>query len=97
MVVHDISGGTGVAVKIRLQRVGAKNSPSYRVVVVDERAKRDGSVIENLGQYQPISKSAQFTVKEDMILDWLKKGAQPTLTVLNLLKKNGIWTKHTAK
>jgi small subunit ribosomal protein S16 len=97
VVVHDISGGTGVAVKIRLQRVGAKNSPSYRVVVVDERAKRDGSVIENLGQYQPISKNAQFTVKEEMVLDWLKKGAQPTLTVLNLLKKNGIWTKHTAK
>jgi small subunit ribosomal protein S16 len=97
MVVHDISGGTGVAVKIRLQRVGAKNSPSYRVVVVDERSKRNGSVIENLGQYQPISKSTQFSVKEDMVLDWLKKGAQPTLTVLNLLKKNGIWTKHTAK
>ena len=84
---------------MRLQRVGAKNNPSYRVVVVDERAKRDGSVIENLGQYQPVSAGAQFAVKEDRVLDWLKKGAQPTMTIAQLLKKNGIWAKHigTAK
>lgn len=82
-------------VKIRLQRVGAKNSPSYRVVVVDEREKRNGSVIENLGQYQPVSSGVQFAVKEDRVLDWLKKGAQPTLTISQLLKKNGIWAKHT--
>ena len=89
-----------MAVKIRLQRVGAKNNPFYRVVVVDERAKRDGSVIENLGQYQQVTGAAtQFTVKEDRVLDWLKKGAQPTLTISQLLKKNGIWAKHkgTAK
>ena len=81
-------------VKIRLQRVGAKNSPSYRVVVVDEREKRNGSVIENLGQYQPVSAGTQFAVKEDRVLDWLKKGAQPTLTMTQLLKKSGIWAKH---
>ena len=88
-----------MAVKIRLQRVGAKNRPFYRVVVVDERKKRDGSVIENLGQYQPIvvKEDVQFTVKEERVLEWLKKGAQPTLTILNLLKKNGIWAKHSAK
>jgi small subunit ribosomal protein S16 len=84
-------------VKIRLQRVGAKNSPSYRVIAVDERKKRDGAVLDNLGQYQPISKTAQFTVNEENVIGWLKKGAQPTLTVLNLLKKNGIWLKYTAK
>jgi len=83
-----------VAVKIRLQRVGAKNKPFYRVVVVDERSKRDGSVIENLGQYQPISTGAQFAVKEDRVLNWLNNGAQPTLTVTQLLKKNGIWAKY---
>jgi small subunit ribosomal protein S16 len=84
-------------VKIRLQRVGTKNSPSYRVIAVDERKKRDGAVLDNLGQYQPISKASQFTVNEESIINWLKKGAQPTLTVLNLLKKNGIWSKYTAK
>ena len=83
-----------MAVKIRLQRVGAKNKPFYRVVVVDERSKRDGSVIENLGQYQPISSAAQFNVQEERVIDWLKKGAQPTLTVCQLLKKNGIWAKY---
>jgi len=88
-----------VAVKIRLQRVGTKNRPFYRVVVVDERKKRDGSMIENLGQYQPIIKKedVQFTVKEERVLDWLKKGAQPSVTIQNLLKKSGIWAKHIAK
>jgi small subunit ribosomal protein S16 len=83
-----------VALKIRLQRVGAKNRPFYRVVVVDERKKRDGAVVENVGQYQPVTKEGSFTVKEDRVLDWLKKGAQPTLTVQQLLKKCGVWTKH---
>ena len=88
-----------MAVKIRLQRVGAKNRPFYRVVVVDERKKRDGSMIENLGQYQPIiqKEDMQFTVKEERVLDWLKKGAQPSVTIQNLLKKSGIWAKHIAK
>ena len=88
-----------MAVKIRLQRVGTKNRPFYRVVVVDERKKRDGSMIENLGQYQPIIKKedVQFTVKEERVLDWLKKGAQPSVTIQNLLKKSGIWAKHIAK
>ncbi|MGL4369988.1 MAG: 30S ribosomal protein S16 [Spirochaetota bacterium] len=82
-----------MAAKIRLQRVGAKNKPFYRVVVVDERSKRDGDVIENLGQYQPVSTGSQFNVQEDRVIDWLKKGAQPTLTMCNLLKKSGIWAK----
>ena len=89
-------GGHTVALKIRLQRVGAKNRPFYRVVVVDERKKRDGAVIENVGQYQPITKENSFAVKEERVLDWLKKGAQPTLTVQQLLKKCGVWTKHTS-
>jgi small subunit ribosomal protein S16 len=67
------------------------------VIAVDERKKRDGAVLDNLGQYQPIAKTAQFTVNEENVIGWLKKGAQPTLTVLNLLKKNGIWSKYTAK
>jgi small subunit ribosomal protein S16 len=84
-----------VALKIRLQRVGAKNRPFFRVVVVDERKKRDGSVVENIGQYQPITKEGTFNIKEERVLDWLKKGAQPSDTVKNLLKKNGVWAKHS--
>ena len=82
-----------MAVKIRLQRVGKKKNPFYRIVAVDNRKKRDGEVIENLGQYQPISSDVQFKVDENRVIEWLKKGAQPTGTIESLLKKAGIWQK----
>ena len=82
-----------MSVKIRLQRVGTKKKPYYRVVAIDSRAKREGDVIEYLGQYQPISKANQFEVKENRIIDWLNKGALPTDTIERLLKKTGIWKK----
>ncbi len=82
-----------MAVKIRLQRVGTKKKPFYRVVAVDSRKKRDGEVIDHLGQYQPIVDGDQFKVDEEKILKWLKEGAQPTGTILRFLKKSGIWTK----
>jgi len=85
-----------VSVKIRLQRVGTKKKPFYRVVAVDGRKKRDGGVIDQLGRYQPIVDGEQFTVDETKVLDWLGKGAQPTDTMLDLLKKSGIWTKFKA-
>ncbi|MFW5771652.1 MAG: 30S ribosomal protein S16 [Spirochaetota bacterium] len=80
-----------MAVKIRLQRVGTKKKPFYRVVAVDGRERRDGVVIDTLGQYQPIAADNQFNVNEEKVLDWLKKGAQPSDTILQLLKKSGIW------
>ena len=86
-----------MAVKIRLQRFGAKKSPSYRVVAVDGRQRRDGAVIEYIGRYQPVANGVQFDVNEDKVLVWLKKGAQPTYTILNLLKKAGIWKKFNEK
>lgn len=82
-----------MSVRIRLQRVGKKKKPYYRIVAVDSRKKRDGEVIENLGQYQPISGDMQFTVDETKLLKWLKRGAQPTETIESLLKKTGIWQK----
>jgi len=82
-----------VAVKIRLQRVGTKKKPFYRVVAVDSREKRDGAVIDQLGQYQPIVDGTQFSVDEERVISWLQKGAQPTHTILRLLKKHGIWKK----
>ncbi|MDY6968674.1 MAG: 30S ribosomal protein S16 [Spirochaetota bacterium] len=81
-----------MAVKIRLQRVGTKKKPFYRVVAVDSRKKRGGDVIEYLGKYHPISED-QFDVNEERVLNWLHKGAVPTGTMENLLKKKGIWSK----
>jgi small subunit ribosomal protein S16 len=82
-----------LAVKIRLKRVGTKKKPYYRVVAVDSRKKRDGEVLDWLGQYQPIVKTDQFVVDETRTLKWLNQGAQPTETIQRLLKKTGIWQK----
>ena len=82
-----------MSVKIRLQRVGTKKKPFYRVAAMDSRKKRDGDVIEYLGKYQPIITEKQFVVDEEKILKWLGQGAQPTDTIKELLKKEGIWQK----
>ena len=82
-----------MAVKIRLARGGAKKKPFYQVVVADERFPRDGRFIENLGQYDPKQDPVLFNVKEERIIEWLNKGAQPTDTVRTLLRKQGIWAK----
>jgi small subunit ribosomal protein S16 len=84
-----------MAVKIRLARGGAKKKPFYQVVVADERARRDGRFIENLGQYDPKLDPPLVALKEAQTLEWLKKGAQPTDTVKTLLKKQGLWAKFT--
>ncbi len=80
-------------VKIRLQRTGTKNAPHYRVVIADSRSPRDGRFIEVVGHYHPVSNKGQIVLKEEKVLDWLKKGAQPTDTVKNMLKKSGILKK----
>lgn len=82
-----------MAVKIRLARGGAKKKPFYQVVVADERFPRDGRFIEQLGQYDPKQEPVHFQVKEDRVIEWLNKGAQPTDTVRTLLRKQGIWAK----
>ena len=74
-------------VKIRLSRTGAKNQPSYRIVAVDSRAKRDGKVIEVLGFYNPRTNPQTIKIKKDRLEYWLGVGAQPTATVLKLIKK----------
>jgi len=83
-----------VSVKIRLQRFGTKKKPFYRVVAIDSRTKRDGDVVEYIGKYQPIVTGKQFDVDEEKVLSWLNQGAQPTDTIKNLLKKEGIWQKY---
>ncbi|HEY68688.1 MAG TPA: 30S ribosomal protein S16 [Thermoflexia bacterium] len=76
-------------VKIRLRRVGKKKQPSYRVVVADARAPRDGRFIEVIGFYNPRTDPETVRIKEDRALHWLSVGAQPTEPVARLLKKQG--------
>lgn len=80
-------------VKIRLQRVGKKKKPSYRVVVADSRAPRDGAFIDIIGHYDPLTDPATVVIHEEKALKWLRQGAQPTETVASLLKKQGITDK----
>lgn len=79
-----------MAISMRLQRVGKKKMPYYRIVVVDSRKPRDGTCVETLGVYQPISKPTVVRVDEERAIDWLKKGAQPSATVRSILSRQGI-------
>lgn len=82
-----------MAVKIRLTRMGSKKKPFYRINVADSRAPRDGRFIETVGTYNPLVAENQITVKEDRVLEWLAKGAQPSDTVRNILSKAGVMAK----
>jgi len=79
--------------KIRLSRVGAKKQPSYRIVVAEVRASRDGRVIDRLGHYDPKTDPPTFVFDEDKTIDWIRKGAQPTDSVLRMLKSKGTMDK----
>ena len=72
--------------KIRLKRMGRKKNPSYRLVVLENRTRRNGKPIEEVGFYNPITK--KYWINSGKIDKWLKYGAKPTKTVFNLLKKN---------
>ena len=74
--------------KLRLKRVGRKCSPSYRLVIIENRYRRDGRPIDEVGHYNPILKQYNFEI--DKIKKWLNYGVKPTTTVLNLLKKSEI-------
>ncbi len=76
-----------MAVRIRMKRVGAKNTPVFRVVVADARSPRDGRFIEELGTYHPLRKGDNFTLNLERAKYWLSKGAQPTETVASFIKK----------
>jgi len=82
-----------MAVKIRLNRMGAKKNPFYRIVVADSRAPRDGRFIEIIGNYDSTQEPAVINVNEEKALEWMSKGAQPTDTVRSLLKKQGVMAK----
>jgi small subunit ribosomal protein S16 len=80
-----------VAVKIRLKRLGKIRAPYYRIVVADSRTKRDGRVIEEIGQYHPTEEPSVIKVDSERAQYWLGVGAQPTEQVAALLKLTGDW------
>lgn len=84
-------------VKLRLTRVGKKKQPSYRLVATNSRSPRDGRFIEILGHYNPLTDPPTVVFKEEKILEWLRKGAQPTEAMKRLLINGGIWEKFTGK
>lgn len=70
-----------------MKRVGAKNTPVFRIVVADGRSPRDGKFIEELGTYQPLKKENNFTLDLERARYWVSKGAQPSETVASFIKK----------
>jgi small subunit ribosomal protein S16 len=81
-------------VRIRLRRVGLKGQPSYRIVAADKEAPRDGRFIEILGHYNPRTQPATIQLQEERIFDWLSKGAQPSESVVSILKSAGAWERY---
>ncbi len=82
-----------MAVSMRLMRFGGKKSPFYRIVVSDRRTSRDGRFIDQVGTYDPKKDPVEIRFKEEKAIQWLKKGAQPTPTVRQLLIRSGILKK----
>nr|YP_009383859.1 ribosomal protein S16 [Morella rubra]ARS44161.1 ribosomal protein S16 [Morella rubra]ARS44244.1 ribosomal protein S16 [Morella rubra]ARS44327.1 ribosomal protein S16 [Morella rubra] len=76
-------------VKLRLKRCGRKQRPVYRIVAIDVRSRREGRDLRKVGFYDPIKNQTYLNVPA--ILDFIKKGAQPTGTVHDILKKAGVF------
>ena len=74
-----------MAVSIRLRRAGSTRRPSYRVVVADSRAPRDGRFIEIIGHYNPLTTPPTVKIDRDKAQAWIAKGAQPSNTVKKLM------------
>ena len=83
-----------MSVRIRLKRIGTKQRPYYRIVVMDSRAPRNGRALEEVGIYHPISpEEQQVELNEERIKAWLSKGAQPSDTVKRLLNQRNIFVR----
>lgn len=77
-------------VRIRLQRVGMKRQPSYRVIVIDADAPATGRPVETIGHYNPRTDPITYEIDRERALYWLRVGAQPSEAVVRLLAKSGI-------
>ncbi len=80
-----------MATKIRLQRGGRKNYAFYSIVIADVRAPRDGKFTEKIGTYNPNTNPATVDLNFERALHWVECGAQPTDTVRNILKSEGVY------
>ncbi|MEY4386164.1 MAG: ribosomal protein [Verrucomicrobiota bacterium] len=76
-----------MAVKIRLKRVGTKNTPAFRIVVADGRSPRDGKFIEEIGTYLPLQKDNNVKINLERAKYWVGVGAQPSDTVASMIKR----------
>lgn len=76
-------------VRIRLRRMGSKHQALYRIVVADKESPRDGAFIEIIGTYNPRTQPETVTLQEARALYWMKVGAQPSDSVLQLFRKTG--------
>ena len=74
-------------VRIRLKRIGTKNTPVFRLVVADGRSPRDGKFLEEIGTYNPLKAGENFTVNLERANYWIGVGAQPSETVASMIKK----------
>ena len=76
-----------MAVHIRLSRAGAKKRPFYRLVVTDHRSPRGGRFLENIGTFDPSKQPGLLEVDQERLAFWKARGAQPSDTVMRLLKQ----------
>ena len=79
-----------MSTKIRLKRIGRRNRPFYRLIVIDSRKRRDGAAIEQVGWYNPIDSENSYEIKDDRILHWLGEGAIPSNAVKKIMKREGL-------
>jgi len=79
-----------LAVHIRLRRVGKTKAPTYRVVIADSRAPRNGRFIESIGHYDPRTEPAAVVVDADRARHWIRNGARPTATARTILVRAGL-------
>lgn len=77
-------------VKIRLKRMGAKRRPFYRLIVADSQSPRDGRFIDQLGYYDPLTDPATIKIDEEKVTNWLSRGAQPSESARELLRRSGV-------
>lgn len=79
-----------MAATIRLARHGAKKRPFYRIVVADRRNARDGRKIEQVGIFDPRAEPQRIEFETERLAKWLERGAKPSLTVSQLIKRSGV-------
>lgn len=73
--------------KVKLQRIGKRNQPVYRIIIAEAKSKLSGKYIDLLGTYDPKPNPSVFKINLNKYKSWLKKGAQPTKTIRLLIKK----------